>query len=56
MKIWDTVASIATDYELAERDSILCRDKKFPSTPQHLDRIWDSLSLSNGYRELFPQG
>jgi hypothetical protein len=57
MKIWDTVDSIATDYELTERDSILGRNKKLLSTPQDLDRLWDTPSLlSNGYRELFPQG
>jgi hypothetical protein len=57
MKIRDTVVSITADYELAERDSIPGRDKRFLSTPHHPDRLWDSSSLlSNGYRELFPWG
>jgi hypothetical protein len=48
--------SIAVGYGLDGLDLIPGRCKRFFSTPQHADQLWDTLSLlSNGYLELFPQ-
>jgi hypothetical protein len=52
----DSSVCVASGYGLDCQGSIPGRDKRFFSTPQRPDRLWDPRSLVyNGYRGLFPR-
>jgi hypothetical protein len=58
---WDTYVSIVMGYGLwpgwsRNQGLIPIRGKRFLSSSQHPDYLWDTPDLSNGYQGLFSQG